>query len=170
MATGRIASWQDMLAVLDSEQVPYEKDEEQQVARVPVKTGPLESFLYLRREKPPLPYVTAVCPLYLDVPPERVAAVETMCARLNHGIALPGFGFDHEKRFIYYRLTLMIEPAGMETDFFRTMALACVNNSRDFYLAVRGVVQGDPPEKVLENARAQDSSAKAAAAASEYQD
>jgi hypothetical protein len=170
MASGRVSTWKDMVSVLDGEKVPYEKEEDQQVARIPVKTGPLESYLYLRRERDPLPYVTAVCPLYLDVPAERIPAVEAMCARLNHGIALPGFGFDHDKRFIYYRLTIMLEPSGMDPEFFRKMALACVNNSRDFYLAVRGVVQGDPPENALATAQAQDAAAKAAAAASEYQD
>jgi len=169
MATDRIGSWTAMLGLLDADKVPYEVDEDSQVVRIPVKSGPLDSHLYLRWEKH-LPYVTAVCPLYLDVPAERLAAVESMCVRLNHAVALPGFGYDHQKNFIYYRLTIMIEPGGMESEFFRMMALACVNNGRDFYLAVRGVVHGDPPEGALAAATAPDPSVKAAAAAAEYED
>ncbi|HKA86212.1 MAG TPA: YbjN domain-containing protein [Haliangiales bacterium] len=148
MPVERVANYQDLCALLEQEKVQFQKDEADLVATMAIQIEGFASTLYLRWE-PNLPYCQAVCPVHLNVPDDRVAAMESVCARLNHAIALPGFGFDHEKKYIYFRLTIPIEPGGMDAKFFGLMARACVNNATDFARAVSAVVHGDPPEGAL---------------------
>jgi len=163
MSIERIASWPDLVSYLNKQKVPHQKNDADQSIQIPIQLADFSSQLYLRWE-PNLPYVQAVCPVQVGVPDDRVAAVESAIARLNHGIALPGFGYDHANKFAYFRLTIIIEPAGMDADFFGLMARAVVNNAHDFHGAIAGVVHGESPEGALAAAVAKDQAGKAAAA------
>jgi hypothetical protein len=167
MSIERIASWNDLVSFLTKEKVPHQKNDADRSVQIPVELEDFHSQLYLRWEAN-LPYVQAVCPVHVGVPDDRVAAVESAIARLNHAIALPGFGYDHVNKFVYFRLTITVEPAGMDANFFGLMARAVMNNAHDFHGAIVGVVHGDPPEGALAVAAAKNQGAKAAAANPAY--
>ena len=167
MSIERIASWKDLVSFLTKEKVPHQKNDADMSVQIPIELEDFHSQLYLRWE-PNLPYVQGVCPVHLGVPDDRVAAVESAIARLNHAIALPGFGYDHVNKFVYFRLTITVEPVGMDANFFGLMARAVMNNAHDFHGAIAGVVHGDPPEGALAVAAAKNQGAKAAAANPAY--
>jgi len=151
MSTQRIASWQDLVAHLTKENVRFQQNDADQAIQIEIQLDNFSSQLYLRWETN-LPYVQAICPVHMNVPDDRVPAVESAIARLNHAIALPGFGYDHANKFVYFRLTITVEPAGMDANFFGLMAQGVVNNARDFHSAIAGVIHGDPPEGALDAA------------------
>src|SRR5215218_209701 len=98
----RIASFDDFIALAVKDGIPHVVDRESQVVQIPTKSGLLEGFLFVRWEKT-LPYCQAIHPMIMEVPPERVAAVENALGRINHAVALPGFAYDYDRRFIYFR-------------------------------------------------------------------
>ncbi len=144
----RIASLPDLTAYLDAEHVSYARHESQHMIELATETGPVKGRMFVRWETT-VPYVSVIHPIVMDIPPERLAAVTQCVTLINHAILLPGFGVDHEKRFVYFRVVIPVEPAGMEAKFFRAMVMACLANARDFWLALHGVVSGESPEGAL---------------------
>ncbi len=169
MANGGIASFADFVALLQEDKVRHSLDESAQIVQIPTRSGPLEGTLFVRWEKH-LPYVQVIHPMITDVPADRVATVESALAYINHAIALPGFAYDHDRRFIYNRVCLAVEPSGIDAAFMRTMIMACVNNARDFLLALRGVLAGDPPSGAVKAAVDQANRERAAEAAAAFVD
>ncbi len=163
MPPTRITGFADMVELLVSDGVTHTKDDAEQMVQIPTEKGQFRGTLYIRWDKT-LPYVNAICPVLFQIPEERMAAVERACMRINHAIALPGFCVEPEQRFAYCRVTVPIEPGGMEASFYRLMMMAPVHNAADFFLALKGVVDGAPPEGVVAVA-AQQANAKAAAMA-----
>jgi hypothetical protein len=169
MPPTRITGFADMEELLKSDGVQYMKDDTERAVQIPTETGPFKGNLFIRWEKT-LPYVNAICPVIFDIPADRMAAVETACLRINHAIALPGFCVDPERRFVYFRVTVPIEPGGMEAAFYRLMMMAAIHNARDFLAALQGVVAGSSPEEALAAAVQQASAKHAATAATGFED
>src|SRR5262249_47396897 len=104
--------------------------------------------VYIRWEKQ-LPYVQVIHPMVLDVPVERLAEVEHAICRANNTIAVPGFGFEYSKRFIYFRLCVPIYEEGIAAASFQRQILGAIRNARAFLLPFREVVEGKPGEEIL---------------------
>lgn len=169
MPPTRIAGFSDMEELLKSDGVNYVKDDTERVVQIPTETGPFKGNLFIRWEKT-LPYVNAICPVIFDIPDDRLAAVERACLRINHAIALPGFCVNPERRFAYFRITVPIEPGGMEASFYRLMMMAAIHNARDFMAALQGVVGGASPDEAVSAAVQQASAKHAAMAATGFED
>ena len=151
MPASRIASFVDVLGLANEDHVPHSVDADAQVALFPTRIGGFDGSLLVRWEKQ-LPYCQLIHSILVEVPEERVPAIERAIARINHAVALPGFGFDHEHRWIYFRLCLPVEPDGVSADFFRQMLHACVVNAGDFVAPLRDVVFGASPDGVVQAA------------------
>jgi hypothetical protein len=144
----RLASFEDLLAFLDEAKLPHKADAGTQLVEVPTSSGPLRGSVYIRWERQ-LPYVQVIHPMVLDVPPERLADVERAICRANGGIALPGFGFEYEKRFIYFRLCVPVYEEGMLTASFQRQVLGVIHNARDFLVPFREVVAGRSGDEIM---------------------
>jgi hypothetical protein len=145
----RVQSYEELVSFLSDERAPLSQDRDAQVVKIPARSEPLDGFVYLRWEKN-LPYIQVIVPMLLDVPEARAAEVIDALARVNHAIALPGFAYDHAKRFVYFRLTLALDAEGIRTDLLRRMILGAVANARDFILPMQAVVRGEPGARILE--------------------
>jgi hypothetical protein len=169
MPPTRITGFADMEELLKADGVQYMKDDAERAVQIPTETGVFKGNLFIRWEKS-LPYVNAICPVIFDIPDDRMGAVETTCLRINHAVALPGFCVDPERRFAYFRITVPIEPGGMEASFYRMMMMAAIHNARDFLAALQAVVAGASPEEAVSAAIQQANSKRAAMAATGFED
>ena len=89
--------------------------------------------------------------LPFPVAPERVAAVEGSLLRINHALALPGFGFNYETVRAYFRLVIPRQPNGhiAEEEIGRA-ASTVMTTLRDFWLPLRSVIlDGASPASIL---------------------
>jgi len=149
----RVATMDDLVALLQADGVPHTRHDAEKMIEVATETGPVKGRMFIRWETQ-VPFVTVIHPIVMDLPPARVAAMNECVTLINHAILLPGFGVDPDKRFVYFRVVIPLEPTGMQADFFRTMVLACLNNTRDFWLALHGVANGESPDGALRAALA----------------
>jgi hypothetical protein len=168
MPVSRVRNLQDLIALLDEDKAPHRVLADLEAVQVKNTSGLFDGHLTLRFERT-FPYCQIVQPMIAGVPEELAAAIQIAVNHVNHGIALPGFGYDPKERFVYFRLCVPLEPEGMKAGFFRAMAYACMNNARDFLECFRRVILGGPPEKALEGALEVARKAKAAAVGSAYE-
>jgi hypothetical protein len=151
-----LATFADLLARLQADNVPHQVvDADRQVVAVPANLGGTPTQTVFRWEKQTSLFQIIV-PLPFPVPPERVAAFESAVVRVNNAIALPGFGFDHEKGLPYYRLSVPRETDGaLRLELLQRLLTSAVANARDFLGALRGITAGGSPEDVIKTALAE---------------
>ena len=81
-----------------------------------------------------LPLLQIVQLAVADIPEDRLAATEHTIALLNHAAPLAGFALDHERRFAYFRLTMLRDDKDQVTVPQLNQALrAAVANVHDFF-------------------------------------
>ena len=90
---------------LEREQVSHTADEERQRVKIPTLVGQVATVLVVFWGEE-VPLVQCICPLPIEIPTDRVPIAESTIIRLNHQLDIAGFGFNHEKGLLYYRLTL----------------------------------------------------------------
>jgi hypothetical protein len=144
----RLAKFSDLLAFLEEAKLPNKADAQSQVVEVPTSSGPLKGSVYIRWEKQ-LPYVQIIHPMVLNVPPERLADVEHAICRANLTLPQPGFGFEYERSFIYFRVCVPVYEEGMLTTSFQRLVLGAIHTARDFLLPFQDIVGGKPGEEIL---------------------
>lgn len=98
-----LASFQDLCDYLREEGVTFAPNPATQVAEVPTNNG---LPMCLRWEMQ-LPLVQIVQLAVADIPEDRLGATEHTIALLNHAAPLAGFALDHERRFAYFRMTML---------------------------------------------------------------
>jgi hypothetical protein len=145
----RIASFDELVTFLAEEKVTFRHDPDAQVVQMATSSAPLEGSVFIRWEIN-LPYIQIIAPMVMEVGDERVREVEDAICRVNHAIALPGFAFDFDKKFIYFRLTVPLEGEGISAELMKRMIVAVVNNARDFLLPMKEVVDGAEGGKILD--------------------
>ena len=124
-----LASFQDLCDYLREEGVNFAPNAATQVAEVPTNNG---LPMCLRWEMQ-LPLVQIVQLAVADIPDDRLAATEHTIALLNHAAPLAGFALDHERRFAYFRLTMLRDDKDQITVPQLNQALrAAVANVHDF--------------------------------------
>jgi len=112
--------------------------------------GPNGDGMFARWEQG-LPYVQVIYPFIGDVPAERAGEVCSAVVRVNNTIKLPGFGYQHDNRFVYMRLCVQLDDEGsISVDAFQRQVLACVLNAKEFVEAFRDVIKGAPASEVLD--------------------
>jgi hypothetical protein len=148
MAITRLTNFTELVEYLSENSVPHASDPAGQVVELPVTSPPLSGMLYIRWERK-LPYVQIIHPFIGNVPEDRIRAVETAICRANTIIALPGLGYEYDKRFIYMRLCVPMYEEGMASASFQRQILAVLQNARDFIAAFRDIVAGAPGEQIM---------------------
>ncbi len=149
MSIDRIASFSDLLTLLNETNTPHRADTERQVVEIPMAAPPLKGPLVVRWEKN-LPYVQIIHPIVDGVPRERRAEVVDAICRANNAIPLPGFGYHYDNNFVYMRLCVPMYEEGMLATSFRKQLASVVSNAREFMVPFQKVVQGESGERILE--------------------
>jgi hypothetical protein len=101
----QLKSFQDLTRFFVAEGVPFRCDEAAQMVELPTRSPPLVGTMaVLWRTGDHLVHFVHLLPF--EIPVERLAVVEAAVARINHVLAFPGFGIDHEKRRAYFRVVM----------------------------------------------------------------
>lgn len=152
--THKIQSFQDLLALLAADQVLHQTTADPSAVAIPTRRGTMEGMLLLRWQAAQ-GVVQLVQSLPVVVPEDRVAAVEDALVRLNHALALPGFGMNPTARTVYFRVVLPIHPSMPVTDtMVRALFSSTVRNAADYLGVIQRVAfEGASPEHVVADAQ-----------------
>ena len=151
MESKAVLSFADLVALLQSENVPCQGDEANQVVSFPVKNGPLDSEMIIRWEKQLMLAQFAVAFPY-KIPPQHMQLTEHAVALCNHRLIMPAFGIDHDNRLLYYRVVVpRADDGGLSYDHLFRLVSTTIDTMIDFYeLLGRVVLQGEAVEPLLE--------------------
>ena len=100
-------SYADLCEYLVEEEVAHLRDDGACVVEIPTAHGALPLLLRWEWHRP---LVQIVQPIAIDVPVDRLAAIELTLARLNHAAPAPGYAVDLDRRFAYYRVVVERTP------------------------------------------------------------
>lgn len=155
-----LASYDDLKAHLEAKQVPFEADDLRQVVEIPT---------YIRNENhsavllwdPRAILLHVIQPLPFDIPPRQEPALIEAVVRVNHSLVLPGFGYDHLARHLYFRWVVAREPEGLSEEALDRAIRTVLETCRDFLPTLRAVVAGrlTPAEVVEATTRQRDEEA-----------
>lgn len=158
-----IKGFDDLITLFANNNIPHRVDRDSHVVEVATNLGAQQGVLYLRWDKT-LPYLQLIHPMVVNVPADRIAEVEHAIVKTNNVIALPGFGYQPERSFVYFRLCVPVYPdEGVSATMLHRLISAVVSNTVDFLEAFRAVVQdGKPGDQIMELAVAVKAAASAA--------
>jgi len=106
-----LQSFADLSDYLREEGVEHGADADAQVVELVNRAGPLVGTMLIRWEWE-RGLVQVIQAMIVDVAEDRVPEVERALARLNHGAPIAGFAIDPERRFVYFRTTLLRDDRG----------------------------------------------------------
>ena len=86
-----------------------------------------------------------IAPLGIPVAEDMVPAVLDALARINHSLVLPGFGFNHEDRSLYYRWVVPRADDGMTEVEVDRAVKTVLGSVRDFWPALSAVASDERP-------------------------
>ena len=145
-----LQNYDELLAYLRAQGATCTEVRAHHAVELPTHAPPVEGALVILWNPDPQ-LVQLIHPLPFAVPPERVAAVEGTLLRLNHALALPGFGYNYETARVYYRLVLPRQPSGAiaEEDVGRA-ATTVMSTLREFWVPLRAIIlEGAAPATIL---------------------
>lgn len=147
-----IRSYQDILNLLARDGILHQADPPDLSVRIPTARGAVEGLMLLRwQERDGV--MQLIHPLPLRARADRLSEVEGAILRLNHALALPGFGLDHGSGQLYYRATLPVVPDGVTDRTVQSVFRAVVRSVYDLLPALRRVVEeGASAEGVVADA------------------
>lgn len=85
-----------------------------------------------------------VFPYDLEVPQNSVEAIESTCVRLNHTLSLPGFGFNHETKVVYYRLPVWAPERQLAHVQLEALLDVLITTARDHEMTFRAALAQSP--------------------------
>ena len=140
-----LTSFADLKSFLTSRGVAYAADDARQVLEIPTTIrGEAHAGVVLWDPRALLLHVIQV--LRVDVPEGRELALADAVSRINHALVLPGFGFDHAARQVYYRWVVpRAVDGGMSEDDVDRAVRTVLESCRDFLPALRAVASGEAP-------------------------
>jgi hypothetical protein len=147
-AIARFRNYQDLIAFLTENNVPFKAEPDKLSAHVQVGDPNQVSSVHIRWERD-LPLVQIVFPFVADVPAARVSEVETAICRVNNTIKLPGFGLEYDHLFVYMRLAVQLQEDGISAPLFQRQVYSVIQNASEFVGAFRDVVAGAPGKEIL---------------------
>jgi hypothetical protein len=154
-----LTDFESLVEFLEQEKVPHQVDLDNQKIIFPTKFKTLESELLILWDiKNSL--IQCIHLLPFEVPETRITAAESAITWINHELMLPGFGLNHERRFLYYRLSLPLrDDASISAEEFQQLVQTCIRTAADFYSPLLKVVfENMNPSLVLDIAASQKSS------------
>lgn len=145
-----LQTYDDLLAYLRREGAVCAEVRAHHPVELTTHAPPIEGAMVILWSPDPQ-LVQFIHPLPFPVSPERVSAVEESLLRVNHALALPGFGFNYENASVYFRLVLPRQGDGaMAEDDLRRAVSTVIGTVRDFWLPLRAVIlEGASPQNVL---------------------
>jgi len=148
--TASITSFDQFVKFLTDNKFPHKLDAARQVVELPSKGAPLPGNLYIRWEKT-VPFLQIIHFMVDGVPADRVREVEAAMARLNNKLEVGGFGFDHDNRRLYCRLTIPVfPPEGINPMTLNQLGHGVVRNAKEFLDAFQQVIDGKPGDQIAE--------------------
>ncbi len=146
-----VSTFAELVELLQSENVPCQGDEANQVVSFAVKNGPLDSEMIIRWEKQLLLAQFVVAFPY-KIPPQNIQLAEHAVALCNHRLVMPAFGIDHDNRLLYYRVVVPRgDDGGLSYDHLFRLVSTTIDTMIDFYeLLGRAILQGEAVEPLLE--------------------
>ncbi len=96
-----------------------------------------------------VPFVTVRQYLLDDVPADRLTELERAVTRVNHHLEVPGFGLDHLRRRVYFKLAAPVF-AGIDTDTLNRLAKGALANAKEFAASFQAVANGRPGADIAE--------------------
>jgi hypothetical protein len=109
--TTLITNYPEFIRFLEHESVMHQSVEAEKSAYIPTQLKGLEGVQLIRWQEADsvLQFIQS---MPIEVPEDRIAAVESATARLNHALAIPGIDLNHEGKNLAYRLILPLKPRG----------------------------------------------------------
>jgi hypothetical protein len=150
-----ITCYEDLLQLFIREQLPYQADPSVQQIILPTALKSLNGELMILWDAQNN-LVQCIHPLPFEVPVDRSAAAESAIAWINHALVIPGFGFNHEARLLYYRLSQpQREDGTLTVKEMQRLVQTCIQTTESFNLALQQVVlDAMNPDQVLTYAAA----------------
>lgn len=145
-----LQNYDELLAYLRTQGAACTEVRAHHAVELPTYAPPVEGTLVILWSPDPQ-LVQLIHPLPFAVLPERVAAVEGALLRLNHVLALPGFGYNYATARVYFRLVLPRQPSGQidEEDIGRA-ASTVMSTLRNYWVPLRSIIlEGAAPETLL---------------------
>ena len=149
----QLTAFDHLVALMNRDGVFHQVHPDDKSVRIPTKKGALEGLLIVRWQDRD-GVLQFIHPLPVEVAPGRLGAVESAITRVNHALALPGFGFNHDAGLLYFRVTAPLPPEGVSDRLVQALFRATVRTSADFFPALKRVAQdGGNPETVIADAQ-----------------
>lgn len=147
-----ISSYDQLVAYLRDEGLNIQANPEQSSLQLGISEGPLEGGLMFIRWNDEHKVVDFLAALPFEVPEERIAAVATAIALLNHVLVLPGFGLNAAARRCYFRFTMPLrDDSNISAVEVKGLFNLCVRNAAERFIPLRAVAeQGADPTTVLQ--------------------
>src|SRR5690349_13083525 len=149
MPVTRFRNYDDLIAFLKENNVPHKAEPEKLTVHVTVGDPQKVSDVHIRWEKD-LPYVQVIFPFVPEVPPNRIADVESAICRANNQMKLPGFGLEYQSCFVYMRTVIQLAEDGVAAHLFQRQVFSVIQNASELVGAFRDVVAGAPGKDILE--------------------
>lgn len=152
--TEKVAGFDDLVKLFTVGEVTHKADPKTKAIALGVRAGDLEAPMLIRwQDNDGLVQFVQTMPF--DIPPERVSAMEHAIVRVNHALAFAGFGMDHTKRRMYFRMSIPFQPRGaLEAREVSSYMQGTIAQAKTFYLPFRRVaLEGASPDGVLEDAK-----------------
>lgn len=145
-----LATYDDLLAFLRREGVSFREVRIHQAVEIPTQAPPVEGVLAILWQAEPA-LVQLIHPLPMAIPQEGMYAVADALLRINHALAIPGFGLNHAEASPYFRLVLPRHADDQLPESELQRAIRCVLTTlARFWTAVSAVaLEGASPERVL---------------------
>lgn len=138
-------SFEDLKALFTSKNIPFHADDTRSALEIPtyIRNEPMSAVLLW---DPRATLFHVIQPLPIDVPQDREGEVMKAVVRINHSLVLPGFGYDHEQRRLYFRWVVPRELDGPLHEQSLDRAIRTVlETCRDFIDPLRAVATGPTP-------------------------
>lgn len=161
----QISSYQDLVNLLVKDGVQHEADAASKSARILTEQNGLSGVQLIRwqEEDGVLQFIQS---MPIEVADDKLAAIESSVARLNHALAWPGLDVNHEYHMVAYRVVLPLLPRGLVLpQEIRACFRLAVKTAADLTPTLLRVITGvTAPADVLADAQ-REMAANAAAAA-----
>lgn len=150
-ATGRhvIHDFAGLVAALQSDGAPIDAQPGKAELRILIDEPWLQSALWLRWDSQHA-LLHLLLPIGEPIPAERLSAIESLIARINHRLVMPGFGLDDTNAVAYFRLCLPREE-GLSVNQLRMLLRTAIGTVRDALPLFGDVLQSglSPQEAIL---------------------
>ena len=144
-----VTNFNGLVKLLNRDSVTHQTDAENQLVLIPTEKAGMDSVFIIRwaaKEG----FVHFIHRIPLKIPTERLAEVETAFCRLNHAIAFPGLGVNHETLGIYYRMSIPYQPrGGLRPEEIRSYFSNTLSQGERWRPAITAIVEGNASGKTI---------------------